>query len=392
MKILQRGYEDSFIKIASLLGGDDYVQVARALLNNENSTDEEIAAITNMKINVVRKALYDLFGRSLIIGIRVRDIKKGWFVYRWKAQRDQVGGFIHTQKKKSYERLKQRLHAEGLFDVTHKRQLPSWPRAIGVVTSATGAALQDVLTVTKRRCPIIPVILYQTPVQGEGASVNITRAIDTASRRQDCDVLIVGRGGGALEDLWPFNEENVAYSIFSSPVPVVSAIGHETDVTIADLVADYRAPTPSVAAEMAVPDVAEITTTLITNEQSLSASIFNCIVKWEEHIKQLQSIVDRGLPDLDGLKQRIDDRLTLSGTHLIHGLKIKSERFQALSHRLTSLSPDVTLQRGYAIVQNQETGKIVMDSTEVESGDLLDITVSVGSIEAKATLADRTKE
>ena len=112
MKILQRGYEDSFIKIASLLGGDDYVQVARALLNNENSTDEEIAAITNMKINVVRKALYDLFGRSLIIGIRVRDIKKGWFVYRWKAQRDQVGGFIHTQKKKSYERLKQRLAHE----------------------------------------------------------------------------------------------------------------------------------------------------------------------------------------------------------------------------------------------------------------------------------------
>ena len=148
-----------------------------------------------------------------------------------------------------FERLKQRLHAEGLFDVTHKRQLPSWPRAIGVVTSATGAALQDVLTVTKRRCPIIPVILYQTPVQGEGASVNIARAIDTASRRQDCDVLIVGRGGGSLEDLWPFNEENVARAIHASTIPIVSAVGHEIDFTIPELLADHPAPPPTPAAE-----------------------------------------------------------------------------------------------------------------------------------------------
>ena len=120
--------------------------------------------------------------------------------------------------------MKQRLHGEGLFDVTHKRQLPAWPRAIGVITSATGAALQDILNVTKRRCPIIPVILYKTPVQGERASVSIARAIATASRRQDCDVLIVGRGGGTLEDLWPFNEENVARAIYASTIPPISLI------------------------------------------------------------------------------------------------------------------------------------------------------------------------
>ncbi|HEY0719956.1 MAG TPA: exodeoxyribonuclease VII large subunit, partial [Gammaproteobacteria bacterium] len=156
--------------------------------------------------------------------------------------------------RRAFEQLKQRLHAEGLFESARKRPLPPLPRRIGVVTSPSGAAIHDILTVLRRRFPAIPVILYPVPVQGAGAAAQIATMLRKAGERGECDVLIVGRGGGSLEDLWPFNEEVVARAIAASPIPVVSAVGHEVDVTIADFAADQRAATPSAAAEMVVPD------------------------------------------------------------------------------------------------------------------------------------------
>jgi exodeoxyribonuclease VII large subunit len=156
--------------------------------------------------------------------------------------------------RRRFEELKQRLAAEGLFDVRHKQPLPGLPRRIGVITSPTGAAIRDILHVLARRFPAVPVLIYPVPVQGAAAAGEIAQAIALAALRRDCDVLIVARGGGSLEDLWAFNEEVVARAIFACPLPVVSGVGHEVDVTIADLVADERAPTPSAAAERVVPD------------------------------------------------------------------------------------------------------------------------------------------
>ncbi|MEQ8234772.1 MAG: exodeoxyribonuclease VII large subunit, partial [Gammaproteobacteria bacterium] len=157
-----------------------------------------------------------------------------------------------------FEALKRRLDGEGLFDVAHKGPLPAWPRVIGVVTSPNGAAIRDIINVLARRCPGIPVIVYPTAVQGDGAAAAIAGAIARADARAESDVLIVGRGGGSLEDLWAFNEETVARAIHAARVPIVSAVGHEVDFTIADLVADVRAPTPSAAAELVSPDVSAV--------------------------------------------------------------------------------------------------------------------------------------
>src|SRR5690606_2193067 len=159
--------------------------------------------------------------------------------------------------RRRFEALKRKLAAEGLFDTARKRPLPRVPRRIGVVTSATGAAIRDVLIALRRRFPAIPVLIYPTPVQGEGAAQEIRRTLELAGRRAECDVLILTRGGGSLEDLWSFNEEIVARAIAASPIPVIVGVGHETDFTIADFVADLRAPTPSQAAELAVPDCRE---------------------------------------------------------------------------------------------------------------------------------------
>lgn len=270
---------------------------------------------------------------------------------------------------RAFEALKTRLNQEGLFDPLRKKSLPVLPTCIGVITSPTGAAIKDILTVLKRRFPAIPIIIYPTAVQGENAAPQIARALSIANERKECDVLIVGRGGGSLEDLWAFNEEAVARAIAASTIPVVSAIGHEIDFTIADFVADKRAPTPSAAAELIVPDQAEWSQRL----HKLYQLLFRCIKNELEHanktlthlIKRLRhpgQRIQEQLQHMDELEQRLQRALNTI-------LNMARHKLDNMSRALHAVSPLATLTRGYAIVTREKTGEILRNAHQTFIGD-----------------------
>ena len=284
------------------------------------------------------------------------------------------------------ERLKMKLESEGLFDASRKRPLPRYPKRLGVITSPTGAVWQDIQTVIMRRYPLVELVLVSTPVQGEGAADGIVGAFRAL---HGVDAVILARGGGSLEDLWPFNEEAVAHAVFSCRVPVISAVGHETDVTIADLVADHRAPTPSAAAEMAVPDRSEIIHSLSVSERTLSAAIAARVAAGSEHLAQQRSRLNRGLPDTDTMRLRIDDLLKSASIHLDHSLSVSSGRTDGLRQRLTALSPALTLRRGYAIVRRGRDGAVMNDASGVAVGESVEVTLSRGSFGAGVTSVQR---
>ena len=212
-----------------------------------------------------RVSLYEGRGEFQLLGEHMEEVGEG-------------------QLRKAFEVLKKRLLAAGLFDVKHKQALPVFPKSIGVVTSPTGAAIRDILSVLRRRYPAVPVIIYPTLVQGEAAANNIVSAIQLASQRQECDVLILARGGGSLEDLWPFNEEQVAHAIYACPLPIISGVGHEVDFTIADFVADVRAPTPSAAAELCTPDKDELVKSLNFSRQRLQRLLQQQLLQLQQHL------------------------------------------------------------------------------------------------------------
>ncbi|MCH7787174.1 MAG: exodeoxyribonuclease VII large subunit, partial [Chloroflexi bacterium] len=283
------------------------------------------------------------------------------------------------------EQLKLKLENEGLFEPSRKRSLPEFPKRVGVITSPTGAVWQDIQTVINRRYPLVELLLAPTLVQGSDAAPRIVEAFQAMNQVSDIDVVLLARGGGSLEDLWPFNEEAVARAVYASRAPVVSAIGHETDFTIADLVADQRAPTPSAAAEMAVPDRLELTSHVFVAEQALSASISGRLSIKSDSLRQIEARLQRSLPDLDSLRMRIDDLLRSAATHIKHNLEVKAERLKGLKSRLESLSPSDTLRRGYAIVQTSANGKVVSDASQIDVGDSIQITLGRGAIEAQTT-------
>ena len=284
-----------------------------------------------------------------------------------------------------FEELKARLDAEGLFDPSRKRELPALPRRIGVATSPTGAALQDILKVLRRRYPLGQVILAPCQVQGDGAADTVVEAL-YALYEQDVDVIIVARGGGSAEDLWTFNEEVVARAAFASPVPLISGVGHETDTTIVDYVADVRAPTPSAAAEMVAPDVADLAGAIDGLGERLVAS--------------LRRRLDDARGDMDGLEQRLahqspaarlgrdrqalDDLLRRAGTRLGHAIELRRARLVGAQAQLAALNPRATLGRGYAIVRRAADGRIVAEPGQVQPGDRLVVTVRGGDIDVRA--------
>jgi exodeoxyribonuclease VII large subunit len=269
--------------------------------------------------------------------------------------------------RRAFELLKQKLSKAGLFSQAHKKALPKIPTCIGIVTSSTGAAVHDILKVLRRRAPTIPVIIYPTLVQGEMASKNITRMIKFANERKECDVLIVGRGGGSLEDLWAFNEEIVAQAIFESQIPIISAVGHEVDITIADFVADVRAPTPSAAAEMISPNQQETLHRILHYYPRMLYLLnkilkdkqqeFNWIAKRLRHPKEL----------LQENMQRLDYAWQLLLNAQRHALKQKSQHLAFLARNLNAVSPLATLERGYAILKKDD--HVVHSVKEVKSGD-----------------------
>ena len=331
--------------------------------------------------------------------------------------------------RRKLEELKAKLQAEGLFDKDHKQPLPLLPGRVGVITSPTGAAIRDIVQILGRRFPSVPVVVYPVQVQGERAQYEIAAALETAAARNECDVLIVGRGGGSLEDLWAFNEERVARAIFASPIPVVSAVGHEVDFTIADFVADQRAPTPSGAAELVVPDAAEWLRSLRAAEQRMGGAMSRAVAQRRRLLAQLAGRIERRHPGLmlqrhaqrlDELTQRIArsvgrrldaDRLQLTnlGGRLrnaapAESIAMRRQKLALLRARLRTairdrvaestrrhevacaaldvVSPLKTLDRGYAIVSDAQTGNVLRDASTLRKQQRISARLASGTIEA----------
>jgi len=286
------------------------------------------------------------------------------------------------------ERLKQKLAAEGLFENSRKRPLPRFPKRVGVVTSPTGAVFHDIQNVLQRRYPLAELVLSPTIVQGQEAAPKIAAALELLDRDGGCDVIIVGRGGGSLEDLWPFNEEVVARAIYACKTPVVSAVGHETDETIADYVADVRAPTPSAAAELVVPDGYVLRQNLAMVAATLHRLLNGLTSQRRSDLAALARHMETGLPDTQTLRRRVDDIGQLvqrASERLVQDGKIQVEGF---SLRLRALDPAATLDRGFSIVELSDSGQVVTSAKQVSVGDALAITVADGSLSAIAGTAD----
>jgi exodeoxyribonuclease VII large subunit len=276
-----------------------------------------------------------------------------------------------------FERLKVKLEAEGLFDAGRKRPLPAFPRRIGVVTSPDAAALRDILNVLRRRYPLAQVILSPTPVQGELAPPQIVAALE-ALARQPVEVIILTRGGGSLEDLWAFNDERLARTIAACPVPVVSGVGHEIDFTIADFVADVRAPTPSAAAELVTPNRLELERLLDDTQLTLNDLLQRHITAARSQVQGQQWALARFSPQnrINNARQQVDGLLGHLQQSVRHRLILQQERVTTLQARLETLNPQATLQRGYAIVQKGDTA--ITQAGQVSAGERLVVKVSEG--------------
>jgi exodeoxyribonuclease VII large subunit len=285
-------------------------------------------------------------------------------------------------------RLKAKLEAEGLFDPAAKREIPAHPRMIGVVTSRQAAALRDVLTTLHRRNPSIPVIVYPVPVQGEGAAPKIAQMLATASERGECDVLLLVRGGGSIEDLWPFNEEIVSRAIRACAIPVVAGVGHETDVTIADFAADRRAPTPTAAAEMVSPSRAELLARVAELAERATREALRRIETTMQTVDALARRLVHPRERLRASRQllaQLTARLSFASAHRVEALAAELARLKAA---LTGLNPGAVLERGYSLTRN-ERGEVVLDAALVKDGEQLTTTLARGWLESRVTKKGR---
>lgn len=345
----------------------------------------------------------------------------------------------HGALQRAFEELKQKLAKEGLFDAAHKKPLPAVPRTIGVITSPSGAAVRDILSVIRRRYALARVIIYSVPVQGEGAARKIAGMIHTAAARAECDVLIVARGGGSLEDLWAFNEEIVARAIYACPIPLVSGVGHEIDFSIADFVADLRAPTPTGAAELVTPDTEEWLRTLADTRRRLarilSERLMDLRKRFEWCSQRLQQLHPARM--LHERAQRLDELDLRLNNSLHNGLQSRSTRLASLLSRLhqhspaqalallgsrcealalrlnvatrghlgtlhtrtelamrslDTVSPFATLERGYAIISDAESGAVIASVRQTGTGQLIQGRLADGRISARIqTVTQETK-
>ena len=278
------------------------------------------------------------------------------------------------------EQLRAQLDRDGLFDPSRKRPLPEFPKRIGVVTSPSGAVWHDIQTIIGRRYPLVELLLAPAVVQGDAAAPTIVEAVEALNADADIDAIIVARGGGSLEDLWAFNEEAVARAVFASRAPVVSAVGHETDVTICDLVADVRAATPSEAAEMVVPDRVDLYLRVSIASQTIEREVSAVLIESEDEVGQLFSRMDRAVPSLDDQRIRVDELLEDAATALDHRLQLAAARVKGVSAALASLSPVDTLRRGYSVVSERSSGRVLTDAGNTGPGDTINITLHQGSI------------
>ena len=294
---------------------------------------------------------------------------------------------------RAFEELKQRLAAEGLFDPAHKKPLPKFPKKIGVVTSASGEAIRDIRRRLHERYRLADIVLHPTLVQGDGAAPNIVQAIRTLNTRDDIDVLIVGRGGGSLEDLWAFNEEVVARAIFASRIPVISAVGHEGDFLISDMVADYRSSTPSAAVVDVVPDQQELLAQLVHIDLRLRSGIGTRLERLETQLQEFETRLSptRRTEAIHQLSQRVDDLETAGRNAMARRLSDSQRDLQTFAHRLNALSPLATLERGYSI--SRKTGGEVLTSTQqVSVGDRIEVQLAHGHLACRVEELDDTEK
>lgn len=374
----------------------------------------------NQRLSFVPKEGMRVLARGSI-SIYERDGQYQFYINQ--MQPDGIGNLYLA-----FEQLKKKLEAEGLFAASRKRPIPRFPRAIGVVTSPTGAAVRDIMTTLQRRLPSVPVQLYPVLVQGKQAAPSIVKAIETFNRTREVDVLIVGRGGGSLEELWAFNEEIVARSIYASEIPVISAVGHETDFTIADFVADLRAATPTAAAELAVPHHMELKQQLHFSVHRLRRGLYRMLQEQRERLdrinrsqvltnplKQLQQPAER----LDRLKEqlqfRIQQRLSearrkqsrleqaISGYNpkrqaeyarrrtadsykrMVQAMQVmyrmERSRFESQLRQLDSLSPLKIMQRGYSLVYDEQEKRLIKSIRSVQPGDIVKVRLTDGQLD-----------
>lgn len=301
-------------------------------------------------------------------GVSVFERDGVYQIYVKVMQEDGVGILY-----KKYEELKQRLEQEGYFDEAHKQKIPLMPKTIGVLTSQTGSVIRDIINVSTRRNPNVNIRLFPVPVQGEGAAEKIANGIRFMNDNKLADVLILARGGGSLEDLWPFNEEIVAHAIYNSEIPIISAVGHETDFSISDFVADLRAPTPSAAAELAVPDVYELKQKINTYQNRLRLSLIKKVeimkLRYEKCMSSrvfkepLRNVNDNYLK-IDSYVKRLENTIRVKQ-------KEEKTKYVELVSKLDALSPLKTLTRGFSITEKDN--KIVKSAKDLKTGDKIDV-------------------
>lgn len=290
-------------------------------------------------------------------------------------------GALHQK----YLQLKEKLEKEGLFSKEHKKPIPKFPKVIGIITSPTGAAVRDLIRNLTRRFPNINIKLVPTLVQGVDAAEEIVKSIELLNKISGVDVIILGRGGGSLEDLWCFNEEIVARAIFKSDIPIISAVGHETDFTISDFVADCRAPTPSTAAEIAVRDKNELIAEINHLRERLLLKVKRTLDMKKQSIESIMDrpIFKRPLDFINQYLQQIDDLIEKSSRAILNFLKLKGKELEIVTAKLNSINPKAVLSRGYSIATHK--GKIIKTVDDVKINDLIDIIIQKGEIKSKVT-------
>ena len=299
-------------------------------------------------------------------------------VYVKAMQEDGVGALY-----KQYEELKNRLEKEGFFDESHKKKIPLMPRTIGVLTSQTGSVIRDIINVSTRRNPNVRIRLFPVPVQGQDAAAKIAEGIRFMNENKFADVLILARGGGSLEDLWPFNEEVVAHAIYESEIPIISAVGHETDFSISDFVADLRAPTPSAAAELAVPDIYEVNQKIIGYQNRLRLALNKKYEMMKMHYEKVMSssVFKKPIRMVNDRAMILDTYIKRLEVSIQNKKQAEKEQYVKLISKLDALSPLKTLSRGYSIVE--ENGKTISSVKNLKIGDNIDIKLSDGNAKAE---------
>lgn len=345
-------------------------------LKDENSRINAIMFATSTK-NV--KFMPTDGMKVLVTGrVSVYEATGAYQIYVEEMLEDGIGNLYIA-----FEQLKNKLMLEGLFDPAHKKEIPKMPSSIGIITAPTGAAIKDILSTIKRRWPLAKTFLFPALVQGEGAKEAIVEALNQANNFMELDLLIIGRGGGSIEDLWAFNEEMVARAIYASKIPIISAVGHEIDFTIADLVADLRAPTPTGAAEMAVPDINNVQDYLKQVKIRLLKTITNKVnINKEILLRLTNSYILKNPINIYQIKeQTFDNILDKLHNNMLRIFEHKSHEYGNIYSKLEVLNPDLTLKRGYSITKLNN--KIITSIKEINKADQLSITVTDGIIKTK---------